>query len=304
MGKRYYDQASVIIDIDASNAVTIKKGNGDGTATILTGASTGNDKMLYDMFNAAGAITTNESIQDNREQATVRITTLDVSKITQPNGGAVNGVQWAAGTVFNGVVYVNDTSASGNGVGAKRGIRLKNGSLIPDKGLTVASPNPVYIQGDFNTGANPLSNSGDPLTPQASGYTRQSCSVIADAVNVLSNAWLDSNSGTNSDATPTTVNTAIVSGNVTSGTGFEYTGGAENFPRFLENWSGQDFTYYGSMIELFQSQQSIGVWGRSNVYSPPKRQWYFDTNFRLSPPPGADAFATFTYLKGRWSLAP
>ena len=45
-----------------------------------------------------------------------------------------------------------DSSASANGVGNKRGIRIKNGSYIPDGGFTVASNNPVYIQGDFNTG--------------------------------------------------------------------------------------------------------------------------------------------------------
>ena len=44
----------------------------------------------------------------------------------------------------------------------KRGIRLKNGAIMPDNGITVASANPVYIQGDYNTGgSNPPSNSGD-----------------------------------------------------------------------------------------------------------------------------------------------
>ena len=32
----------------------------------------------------------------------------------------------------------------------RRGIRLKGGKTIPGTGLTVASPNPVYIQGDYN----------------------------------------------------------------------------------------------------------------------------------------------------------
>lgn len=308
LNSRYYDQASVILEIDASGVLAIKRGNGDGTATVLTSASTGNDKKLYDMFNAAGAITTNESIQDNREQSAVRINTLDISKIIKAaSAPAVNLVKWKAGNVFNGVVYVNDKSAAPNGVGAKRGIRVKNASLIPDGGLTVASPNPVYVQGDFNTGANPPSNRGDPTTPQGtlsdgSPYTRQPCSVIADAVNILSNSWLDSNSGSAPPASPTTINSAIVSGVVTSGSGFVYTGGAENFPRFLEDWDGQDFTYYGSMIQLYESQQSIGVWGKKNVYSPPDRKWFFDKNFKLKVPPGGAAFATYTYVKGRWSL--
>jgi len=298
-GQRYYDQAGVIIQIDGSNNVTIMRGNGDGTATTLTSASTGNDKKLYDMFN--GAISTNQTIQDNREGAAVRIATLDISQITQ-SGAGVNNVQWKAGSVFNGIVYIYDSSAAANGVGAKRGIRLKNGATIPGGGLTVASGNPVYLQGDYNTGVNPPSNSGDPTTPQASGYTRQPCSVLADGVNVLSNAWNDANSGTEPNATNTTVNTAIVSGIVPSANN-NYSGGAENFPRFLENWgSSHTFTYYGSMIELYNSQQAIGKWGKANVYNPPSRQWYFDTNFRLTTPPGT--LMVYTYRKGQWALVP
>ncbi|MEP6809131.1 MAG: hypothetical protein ABI992_02730 [Chthoniobacterales bacterium] len=299
---RYYNQAGVIIEIDANNNITIERGNGDGTATILTKRSTGNDKLLFDMFN--GAITTNAPILDNREAASVRLATLDVSRITLSQSNAVNKVGWKAGAAFNGTVYINDKSAAANGVGAKRGIRIANGTLIPAKGLTVASPNPVYIQGDFNTGLNPPSNSGDPSQPQAANYTRQPCSVVADAVNILSNAWNDANAGTKPTASPTTINSAIVSGNVTNGSGFVYSGGAENFPRFLENWSGQAITYYGSMVQLYQSQQSIGVWGKPNVYDAPTRKWFFDTNFKLNMPPGADVFNTYTYSKGRWSLVP
>jgi hypothetical protein len=77
-----------------------------------------------------------------------------------------------------------------------------------------------------------------------------------------------------------------------------YSGGAENFPRFLENWSSATLTYYGSMVQLYQSAQSIGEWGKANVYSPPTRQWYFDTNFKTKPPPGS--LMVYSYVKGRW----
>ena len=127
--------------------------------------------------------------------------------------------------------------------------------------------------------------------------------MIADAVNILSNAWLDANSGaalSSRIASNTTVNTAIVSGIVPSGSGF-YSGGAENFPRFLEDWSSKTFTYYGSMVELYQSQQSVGYWGSANVYSPPIRQWYFDTGFYTYSPPGS--LMIYSYVKGQWALA-
>jgi hypothetical protein len=131
------------------------------------------------------------------------------------------------------------------------------------------------------------------------GYTRQPAAIIADAVNILSNAWIDANSGTKPIATPTTVNAGIVSGNVPSANGY-YSGGLENFPRFLENWSGKTFTYYGSMIQLYQSEQAIGRWGANNVYDPPTRAWYFDNNFVANPPPGL--LASFNYRKSRWYM--
>jgi hypothetical protein len=183
---------------------------------------------------------------------------------------------------------------------------LLNGSKIPLSGLTVASQNPVYVQGDFNTGGTPPSDwiLSDPTTPQVSGYTRAPTSILADAVNILSNSWNDATSfgGTSSRiATNTTVNAAIVSGIVPTapvGGDGSYSGGAENFPRFLEDWSLAKLTYYGSMVELYQSKQSIGEWGKANVYVPPTRQWYFDTNFRTTTPPGS--LMIYTYVKARW----
>ena len=174
---------------------------------------------------------------------------------------------------------------------------------MPTTGLTVASSNPVYIQGDYNTGGNPPSNSGNYSQPQVAGYTRAPCAVIGDAINILSNAWDDSNSTASLSsrvASNTTINSAIISGIVPSANNY-YSGGAENFPRFLETWSGKSLTYYGSMVELYQSRQSIGRWGSANVYNPPNRQWFFDTNFQVNTPPGT--LMVYSYTKGRWFLA-
>jgi hypothetical protein len=294
---RYWNQASVAINIDASNNVTIGQPNADGTIRAFSSASTGTDLALYNMFN--GAIVTNQTIQDNREAANIRLVTLDVSKILNSAGTAYKT------SSFNGIFYIYDSSEMSS---ARRGVRLLNGSKIPASGLTVASVNPVYVQGDFNTGGSPPSNASpsDPTNPQVAGYTRAPCSILADAVNILSNSWNDANSfaGTSSRiASNTTVNAAIISGIVPTapvGGDGSYSGGAENFPRFLENWSSASLTYYGSMVELYQSAQSIGEWGKANVYSPPKRQWYFDTDFKTKPPPGS--LMLYTYVKGRWHV--
>jgi len=292
---RYWNQASVAIKIDSGNHVTIGQPNPDGTLTAFSSSNS-----LYQMFSSA--ITTNQTIQDNREAAQVRLVTLDISKIENNTSGLSPTYKSSS---FNGIVYIYDNSNTST---TRRGVRLVNGSKIPATGLTVASLNPVYVQGDFNTGGTPLSdgNPGDPTNPQVSGYTRAPSAVIADAVNILSNSWNDANSysGTSSRvATNTTVNTAILAGIVATaavGGDGSYSGGAENFPRFLEDWSHAVLTYYGSMVELYQSQQSIGEWGKSNVYVPPTRRWYFDPNFKVKPPPGS--LMVYSYTKGRWFL--
>jgi hypothetical protein len=289
-GKRYYDQAGVKILIDASNNVTIK----DQSGNALSASSPGIGGVIYSTF--IGAITTNQSIQDNREGASVRLATLDMEAVSSK---IRNGTL----APFNNLIYISDTSASQTGGSPKRGIRLKNGAIMPNNGITVASANPVYIQGDYNTGgSNPPSNSGDYSKPQVNGYTRKPCAVVADAINILSNSWVDSNSFSSlgsRTASNTTINTAIVSGIVPSANN-DYSGGAENFPRFLETWSGKTFTYYGSMVELYTSRQSIGHWGSANVYNPPQRQWFFDTNLQVYTPPGS--LPVLSYTKGRWFL--
>jgi hypothetical protein len=298
--------------IDTNNNVTIK--NGDDVT--VTSSSTGNDLKLYQAF--SGALTTGESLQDNREGAAMRIASLDISKVysalTPTSSG---GAGTLVGTGFNGIVYISDTSGSST---VKRGIRLKNGAKLPSGGLTVASDNPVYIQGDYNTGrvtnstggvvtetpANTANNGTG--SPVVSGYTRQPSAVLGDAVMILSNNWSDANSTSDVSARPakpTTVNTAIVSGIVPSGLvasgSNSYSGGAENFPRFMESWgTGNTFTYNGSMVELFLSRQNIGKWGSSNVYDPPRRQWAFDTLFYTSPPPGT--LTLVSYNKQRWFI--
>jgi hypothetical protein len=292
---RYWNQASVAIKIDAGNNVTIGQPNADGTITAFNSSNS-----LYQMFN--GAISTNQPIQDNREAASVRLVTLDISRIENNTSGLSPTFKSSA---FNGIVYIYDSS---NASGSRRAVRLVNGSKIPSTGLTVASVNPVYIQGDFNTGGPPPSDGSpsDPTNPQVSGYTRAPCSVIADAVNILSNSWNDANSfaGTGSRvASNTTINAAILAGIVPTaapGGDGSYSGGAENFPRFLEDWSSSILTYYGSMVELYKSQQSTGEWGRANVYVPPTRHWYFDSNFKVRPPPGT--LMVYSYVKGKWTV--
>ncbi len=195
----------------------------------------------------------------------------------------------------------------------KKAIKLYNGDTFPHVvnsegnrlGFSFSSENAVYVQGDFNTGGSPRANLGNNDMPSytdvqnntpaynsfttVDGYTRAPAMVAGDAVMILSNAWDDSKSNTtmsstpggNRNATNTTMNMAIVSGNVQAGPS-GYSGGLENFPRFLEFWDDSDhFNFYGTMILTHKSSQFTGRWGKSNVYDPPIRRWLFEYNFRL-----------------------
>jgi hypothetical protein len=81
----------------------------------------------------------------------------------------------------------------------------------------------------------------------------------------------------------TTVNAAFLTGVVETTLG-QYSGGMENFPRFLETWTGIPFTYNGSMVKMFPSLYATNVWSgigyANHYYDPPVRNWAFDTNFR------------------------
>jgi hypothetical protein len=304
-GQRYYDQAAIKILIDGSNVLTIKKLDG----TTVTASSIGYDKKLHNAITAA--MSTGAQIYDNREsQATkVRLATLDMSSIVTSLNNSSLATNYIDSNYWNGIIYIADTSATSS---TRRGIRLKNGKVLPNNGVTIASNNAVYIQGDYNTGngtvpSNATSNN-NPLLPTSTGYVLKDhpSAVVADAVNILSNSWDDNDAQTTGFtariATNTTVNTAIVAGIVPSspvGGDGSYSGGAENFPRFLEDWSSIKFTYYGSMVELYNSRQAIGKWTMTNVYDAPDRQWYFDQSFKTNPPPGS--LMLYSYVKGKWT---
>ena len=87
------------------------------------------------------------------------------------------------------------------------------------------------------------------------------CALFADAINILSSSWSDANSAkaiSSRVASSTTVNAAFYSGIVPTVTG-KYSGGVENFPRFLEDWSNKTLTYCGSMVVMFNSQIATGA---------------------------------------------
>ena len=191
--------------------------------------------------------------------------------------------------------------------GARHVLRLVDGSLgnvplRPDNGLggfTVVAENPVYVMGNYN------SNAGDPFWANpstAADINHAAAAVIADSVTLLSNNWSDIASMLNPanlggrPATTTYYRLAVAGGKnmnfprpAGAGADFGTDGGVHNFLRYIETWGGATLSYRGSLVSLYYSQYATGTFKCcALVYSPPNRNYYFDTAF-LDPnklPPG------------------
>ena len=220
-----------------------------------------------------------------------------------------------SGYIFNaitGYTYAGITGVSTNASYltnyveyAEPGVVLTNGGTLPASGLSVVTPDPAYIVGNWNC----TNNSGQGMTQTANVADTLPSAVYADAVTILSPAWKPNNPlGTASAATPDTVNAAILTGIVPSVANTYYSGGVENFPRFQENWSGVNFYYNGSMVEMFVSRIADSPWpgtgSPNNVYNPPNRNWSFDTNF-TNPANLPPLTPRVIYLnRARWATLP
>jgi Tfp pilus assembly protein PilX len=184
---------------------------------------------------------------------------------------------------------------------------VPGGTLADPGGFSVASENPVYILGDYN------SNPGDTTwTTGVDVLGHSSASVIADAATFLSSNWSDlaslgvTGSGQVTDLGNRSANTDYYRVAVAGGKNINFPqptwgasqdfgtdGGVHNFLRYLENWGGQGFNYKGSIVSLYYSTYATGVFKCCTVvYSPPTRNDVFDLDF-TSPqglPPGTPMF--------------
>jgi len=215
------------------------------------------------------------------------------------------------------------------------GMSAANVSYLPQPGFTVASEEPVYVYGNYNTTAtDPLwANPSNPNTPHSAA------AIISDAVTLLSNQWLDSDSlsfpavvncnggagpiercgGWNGAANkPAYYRMAIAAGKtipfpnpafaLANAQDFGTDGGMHNFLRYLEDMSKISINYTGSMVSLYYSQYATGIFKCcGTVYNPPNpRNYNFDTLF-LNPanlPPGTPQFQDIVNLSYHQNFTP
>jgi hypothetical protein len=210
------------------------------------------DNVAYDsagnFIPLAPGTLSEKTFYDGREKKYVKVTQVDMAKLN------ISGAFPANGLIF---AMRSDSSSS-----TPNGIRLVKGSTLSGA-LTVVSPDPVYVQGDYNT------------------VNKKPAAVLSDAVNLLSNNWNDSKGpGTLPTAKQTFYNFAMITGGDETVQGVSYNGGFENLPRFHENWSGVKCHILGSFVKIYASLVGQGLWNYGgDVYTAPDRFWDYDTAF-------------------------
>lgn len=286
--RRAYNKADLIVTVEADNSISVKKSVTTSSGTTVTDVTA--------IFGSA--LATPSNLYDEREAKTVKVMNLNVGALK-----TVIDTQRSLGTFdFQGFLYVNLKNSSATSPAA---VRLTNAATIPSNastgvGFSIATNGGLYIQGNYNTSG--LKDSGGaPVTDASDGHAREVPSMImADAITVLSSGWVDPvASGTpptlhsmplsSRIATDTSmvVNAGLVTGNYASTT-TSSSGGAQNLVRYMEDWTGKNTYFKGSLGRLFSSTQFNGAYagGAGTVYNQPTRTFSFDSDIPTHPPPG------------------
>jgi hypothetical protein len=196
----------------------------------------------------------------------------------------------------------------------RRALKVVNGGQgnIVGPGLTIASENPLYLQGNWNA-----------TTASANVNPHVATAMIADAVTFLSNSWNDIRSFTspgdsnNRQASTTSYRVGVITGKGIAfprpnwaDASFGSDGGAHNFVRLLEDWPQNNaiFRYRGSFASLYYNRQGTGSFKccDGNTYIRNTRDWFFDTDFLVPAllPPGTPMFRDVNTLTFRQLLRP
>jgi len=294
-----YNQADMIIVVSNNNNIYV-----------TSGACINNQATVISNGQYGSWLSTNGSFYDQRDDLTVNPVMINVSNLvtwSRTNNTLRTALASARNSSQADVqsIYVADLRTNS---GTQPGVVLTNGAVLPPQGLSIASPDPAYIIGNWNV---QLTNGGSSDAGSSGvNYTLPSA-IFADAITVLSSGWNPANgnasySSRNVPASGDTVNAGFFAGIVPSN-GSSFSGGVENFPRFLENWNGAPFYYNGSMVEMFYSQIANKPFVEDAptpgaYYTPPTRHWAFDTNFSN---PSQQPPMTPKIIKiqpGQWSL--
>lgn len=296
-GRVYWDKADLRVVLNVNNAtppalVSIQVRKADDT---LDNPAT--TTLLGCAGSIAGKAVGSTTINNFREAKVIRLLDMDVRATLEClrasnwfGTGKLLSDNTEGGLVFHLTVRGPNSAAAANAYGVRlqnaQQIRSTNAGANP-LGFTVVSDQAAYVKGDLNS------------------VNKIPVAVMADSLNLLSNAWVDANSAAGIGsrvASNTTYNSAFLAGTDSTG-GIEgsggingyYNGGLENYPRLHEDWSGRTMVYRGSFVSLGRALHVNGRW-TAQSYSPPSRDWNYDTSFNNAAnlPP---ITPRFVYLK-------
>ena len=328
--QRLYNQAQMILIV--TNAP-----NGSGNPTVFltmqssfNGAVPGSDPSPTTLYytNASDSfLSTNlpflsltNRFLDQREGKTNLVTQIDEGRFSTwvSTNSNVQGKLPASSGIYPTILYVADR----RNVTAKQlpVVRLSNGQQLPSNGgsgFTVATQNPLYTLGNYNT-QTASSSANQSANTTNTAYTVPAA-LMADSLTILSKNWTDAHSYTTyaqgGSVSDTTINAAIVVGTMPStGTSVStFSGGVQNLPRFLEDWSNNQLWLNTSIIRLWNSKLATNQFrdplgfNPSPVkpyYNPPTRHFSFDVNFLNSAkvPPGIPV--AFVPIRFAWGVPP
>lgn len=312
----FSDRRGMRPDINVAPAVV----NGEyGFEDVVNrGSATGTPDGVLEAATPGYNVDTNNNVTYSPEDP-------DENNLLDTWGAADVGNGFGVATAANPYLATDCLNAGRQNIvtGARHALKLVDGSLgnvptaptvPPSGGFTVASENPVYIQGDYN------SNAGDPAwaTPPVD-VPHAAAAIIADSVSLLSNGWTDQNDMANPlnlgarVPAPTYFRTAIAAGKnmnfpqVGAGADFGTDGGVHNFLRLLENWGGVGLFYRGSIVSLYYSEYNTGTFKCcTEVYGAPGRRFSFDTDFQnpQNLPPGTPMLQDINNLTERQDFTP
>jgi|GEM_PF-2250704 len=250
---------------------------------VLTSGSDPSYKITYDGYSHTytsselnGALTETE-VYDYREYPSgsnpenntpVKVTNVDINRLKNelsyyPDNGLIYMTRDDAVPDNDGDDFATDPNRN------VTGFKLINNTSLPAP-TTFVSNLPVYLHGSYNT-----------VDWQPSAVIADSITLLSDNYNDSMSNWKDTSvnpGGSMPDAVSSEFNLAFITGNLPTQSG-QYNGGLENYPRLLENWSGEDLTISGSFIQLFRSQYATGQWSYGDYYTAPARNWSAEEKF-------------------------
>ena len=262
---------------------------------------------------------------DQREQKTNLFTQVDVGALANwtTTNTSVQGKLPSSSGQYPTIFYVADRRT--HSATQLPAVKLMDGAQLPannNLGFTVATPNPLYVQGNYNVQT--ASSSANASAASTNTAYTVPAALLSDSLTVLSPSWTDdqgfttySKGASALQAANDTINAAIVTGTMPS-TGTNdttFSGGVHNLPRLLEDWSTPSANLWlnTSILRLWDSNMATNQFRNpagfsptpvKPYYNPPTRHYTFDPNF-LNPskvPPGIPV--ALVPIRFAWAVPP